>query len=310
MLRLERVAQPDLASWAAFTYPYYRPRLIAADPDLIAVAASIGGHPIGFALAAIREDDRRIVDVCSVIVAPAHRRRGIATAILQRLEEEAGIARCQALVGKYMTDRPSTAAVEALLRKSGWSQAERRMLFCESDFATITQAAWMHQRDFPDGYEPFLWATLTAAEREDILERQRRNPWFPETLTPFWMEDSIEPVSSLGLRYRGEIAGWCISHRVNIDTIRYSRLFVRREFQGLARAIPLLARSIYCHENTEVDKAIFDVAAPNALMLRFVERRMKPYLKSMYWSVQSCKIFSAPSGEESLEETAVKGGRA
>jgi GNAT superfamily N-acetyltransferase len=313
MLRLERVAQSDLANWGAFTYPYYRPRLLAADPDLIGVAASIGGHPAGFAVASIREDDRRIADVCSVTVGLAHRRRGIATALLQRMEEEAGISGCGALVCKYMTNRPATAAVEALLRKSGWSPGEQRMLFCESDFATITQAPWMAQRDFPAGYEPFLWATLTSAEREDILDRQRRDPWFPETLTPFWMEDTIEPVSSLGLRYHGEIAGWCVSHRVRSDTIRYSRLFVRRELQGLARAVPLLARSIYCHEHTEVDKAIFDVAAQNTLMLRFVERRMKPYLKSMYWSLQSTKIFADPRvsapKDEPERETLIDGGR-
>lgn len=290
MLRLEEVAPQDLAEWGPFTYPYYRPRLLAGDPDLIGVAARNGSHPIAFALAAIRRDDRRIADLHSITVAVAHRGQGIGTALLGRLERTLTERGCGAVVGVYMTNRPNTAAVEALLRKAGWSDGERRMLFCESDFATIAKAPWMAQRDFPPDYEPFFWRTLTLPERQDLLDRQAREPWYPENLTPFWMEDTIEPVSSLGLRYRGEIAGWCISHRVNHDTIRYARLFVRRELQGMARAIPLLARSIYCHEGTEVDKAIFDVASHNAIMLRFVERRMKPYLLKMYWTMQSRKL--------------------
>ncbi|MEZ5403204.1 MAG: GNAT family N-acetyltransferase [Bryobacteraceae bacterium] len=293
LLRLERVNRNGLPEWSAYTYPHYRPRLLDRDPDLIGVAAYSASHPIGFAFASIRAADRRIADVCSVTVAAPHRRRGVATALMRRLEDESRHAECCAIAGIHMSERPNTEAVEGLLRKLGWSEGRKRMLFCESDFSTITGAPWMRRRELPDGFEPFLWATLTPAERDWIHETQRRSPWFPELLTPFWMEESVEPVSSLGLRVNGEIAGWCISHRVNRDTIRYSRLFVRQEFQGLGRAIPLLARSIYCHENTEVDKAIFDVAAHNTQMLRFVERRLKPYMLRMSWSVQNSKMLDA-----------------
>lgn len=292
MLRLVEVAPQDLPEWSAFTYPFYRPRFLTGDPDLIGVAAHSGGHPVGFALASVRAADRRIADLLSVSVAVPQRRRGYGAALLGQMEEAMRNRSCIAAAAIYMTNKSYTEAVEGLLDKAGWSEAERRMLFCESDFATITKAPWMAQRAFPDGYEPFLWSTLSPAERQGILDRQCREQWYPETLTPFWMEDTIEPVSSLGLRYGGEIVGWCISHRVNRDTIRFARLFVRREFQGTARAIPLLAQSIYRHENTEVDKAIFDVAPHNDIMLRFVERRMKPYLLKMYWTMQRRKLLT------------------
>jgi hypothetical protein len=163
------------------------------------------------------------------------------------------------------------------------------MLICESDFETITKAPWMEHRALPPEFSLFPWVELSSEERASIIESQSRNPWFSEQLTPFFQEHLIEPVSSLGLRYQGQIVGWCISLRVAVDTIQYVRLFVREDLQPLGRAISLLANSIYRHENTEVNKAKFDVAMHNSKMLRFVQRRMMPYLKYSYFIKRSFK---------------------
>jgi hypothetical protein len=46
-----------------------------------------------------------------------------------------------------------------------------------------------------------------------------------------------------------------------------------------------------------VDKAIFDVASHNEAMLRFVRRRMAPYLKSMRMIQRRVKRFAAPMAQ-------------
>jgi GNAT superfamily N-acetyltransferase len=293
-----RIGFPEWTAYRELTFPYFRQWLDRSDPDLIAVGAKLASRPVGLALAKISTEDSRIGEIHSLFVSPDQRRVGIASKLL----ESTGCAlRGFSAIGAsitYMDGGPSTPALEGLLDKLQWGPPCPRMLICESDFETITKAPWMTMREFPAEFEVFLWAELTAAEREEILDRQRRAPWFPELLSPFWMEHKLEPVSSLGLRYRGEIVGWCISHRVDRETIRYARLFVRKELQSTSRAVMLLAQSIYRHENTEVYKAIFDVAANNATMLRFAERRLAPYMKSMRMIRRRYKRFSMPAESE------------
>lgn len=295
---IERVPAERLAELAEFTFPLYRPLLrdAQAGPRLLGVAASSFGRPIGLALAEIRETDRRIADVLSISVSPLQRRGGVASALAARLEEEARAAGCLALTATYMTGQPFTHAVEALLRRRGFSAPARRMLVCEGDYASIIRAPWMARRELPPPYADFPWVSLTAPERADLEESNRRDPWFSELLTPFWREGDVEPVSSLGLRRAGEIVGWCITLREKRDTIRFSRLFVR---EGVPRAlaVTLLARSILRHTGTEVDKAIFDVAAANTVMLRFVERRLAPFLLSMRWTQKARKLLVDAPGE-------------
>lgn len=96
-------------------------------------------------------------------------------------------------------------SLEGLLEKLHWGAPTLRMRICESDFESITRAPWMARRKFPPGYEVFPWVNLTAAEREDIVARKQEQEWYPDQLSPFWMEALLEPVGSLGLRYKGEI---------------------------------------------------------------------------------------------------------
>jgi hypothetical protein len=91
----------------------------------------------------------------------------------------------------------------------------------------------MERRPLPSEYELFPWVELRPEERADILTRQRAAEWYPETLSPFPEEERIEPVSSLGLRFHGQVVGWCITHRMKPDTIRFFRLFIRRDLQPM-----------------------------------------------------------------------------
>jgi len=278
-----------MPAYEMLTFPYYRHLLRSDDDDLLAVGASCFGQPAGLAVARTNTGERFVAEVLSLAVGLPYRRQGIGFQLLERLQTELTASGCKAMFGLHMSNRPSSAALEALLQKHGWETPERRMMICESDFDTITKAPWMARREFPPEFEVFQWTTLSAAERQWLLEN---NDWYPELLTPFYYEERIEPVSSLGLRYQGQIAGWCITHRVDRETIRFVRLFVRKELQSLGRSIMLLAQSIYRHEYTEVYKAIFDVAIHNPAMIRFVETRMAPYMQSICWTQRSKKIFA------------------
>jgi aminoglycoside 3-N-acetyltransferase I len=88
-------------------------RAVLADDDTILLVAFDDAHPTGFVLAYVlrrRHGDARQLFVYEVDVAPAHRRRGVATALLRELESfavENGIGR-----GFVLTDRDNVAAME------------------------------------------------------------------------------------------------------------------------------------------------------------------------------------------------------
>jgi GNAT superfamily N-acetyltransferase len=295
MYSVDRLSFPECCRYEKLTFPYFRPWLQQPDLDLIAIGATLASRPVGLLLARASTEDERIGQIHSIFVSPDQRRVGVASRLLARAEcELQKISKIGASI-TYMDSGPSTPALEALLQELGWGPPSARMLICESDFETITKAPWLSMREFPPEFEVFPWVDLTASERENLsLECGKPNSWFPEVLSPFWFDQRIEPVSSLGLRYRGDIVGWCITHRLDRETIRFARLFVRRDLQATSRAIMLLAQSIYRHESTEVYKAIFDVAAHNIAMLRFVNRRMAPYLKSMRTIRRRYKRLGAP----------------
>ena len=114
---------------------------------------------------------------------------------------------------------------------------------------------------------------------------------YPEILSPWSDEEIIEPLNSLGLRYEDQVVGWMITHRVAENTIRYTKMFVRKDLQSLGRAISLLAKAIKLQLETREDsKAVFTVFADNTEMIRFVNKRLAPYLNSIRQSWGASKV--------------------
>jgi aminoglycoside 3-N-acetyltransferase I len=95
------------------------PEGLLADPRVLMLVAFDGERPVGFVLAhelPRRHGDRSKLFVYEVDVAETHRRRGIASALLERLAElarERGIR-----VGFVLTDEDNVAA-NALYRSAG-----------------------------------------------------------------------------------------------------------------------------------------------------------------------------------------------
>ena len=283
-----------MIGFGLFTYPYYRAVLgeMLRSGRTVAIGAFLRSEAIGLVLAELQESNRKAA-ICSIAVAAQQRRTGIATALLREVERELIIRGCRLAEIIYMTERPSTLAVEGLLRKSGWPEANCRLMICSSDFDLLSQAPWMRRTDFPAGFEVFRWKDLADHERIEILESQEKRPWFPEVLSPFDHENKMEPCCSLGLRHRERVIGWCIGDRLGADTLRCSSLFVGEQFAAQGRAITLLARSIHASRGIGRPNFTFDVSFQRPLMIQFVQRRMTPYLKSIRITKESRKTLDS-----------------
>ena len=46
----------------------------------------------------------------------------------------------------------------------------------------------------PSDLEIFLWKDLTQSEREEMLKRQKEQPWYPEILSPFHPDARLETI--------------------------------------------------------------------------------------------------------------------
>lgn len=266
------------------TFPAFRYvlRSIDSQKSVIALAASYLEQPVGLALAEIWEDDSSSAEVLSIFVEPPQRCAGIGTALLTRLEEELSQRGCTKAKLSYMTGKSTTPALERLLQKCNWTCPQPRMLICKGQAETIIQAPWMKRYSrIPSSYSIFPWLEITQEERQAIQQQQETQPWIPEDLIPFQYEKHLEPITSLGLRYQGQVVGWVINHRFSPDTIRYTCSFVRKDLQKMGRIISLYAEAAKLQVQAKISNVIWTVPVAHESMVNFVKHRWAPYLASL-----------------------------
>jgi uncharacterized protein (TIGR03032 family) len=260
---------------AAFTFPDLRRTSLSRRlrEPLLGAAALVGGKAVAAAVAELQP--ARAAEILSLYVHPDYRRRGIAGGLLQALETTLAQHGVREVGGALRTHWSERAAIEALLRRHGWSEPAPRRVLVQVDERMLA-ADWLVRQELPRGWTLFPWNELTADDREEVLRRQRDEAWFPEALTPFQLEERIHAPTSLGLRREGRVAGWLITHLVSPETLQYTCLFVEREAQRTARAIPLLVAGVLRQRELGIPRSIFMIDVENAPMMRFYERRLKP----------------------------------
>ncbi len=215
----------------------------------------------------------------SLGVHPAHRGRGMGSALLAAAESLAAGAGAGALEGAYRTSWRSRRAVEALLRSRGWSPPETRMILARGETGFARRLLRSPAPTLPPEAEIFAWEELSSAERDAILERQSDDPWYPEILTPFQDAPRLEPTISVGLRVRGEVAGWMICHRVAFDTLQYSAFYLREDLRGGGLGFALLREAVRRRiADPDLRWAILAVDARNRKVRGWVEERFRPFL--------------------------------
>lgn len=279
--------QPRPASdgrWESLTFPSYRERL--TESGVFSLGAEFLGEPAGLAVALLGPTAKLL----SIAVRPSLRGRGIATRLLAQLEEELrrlGSARMEVV---FIAGQPSTQALERVLALRGFSPAEPRMLVCRSTIELLRRAPFVARVPESAG-RVFEWAGLGAQEKQALRDELAASDQVPEWASPFGAQTDLEPGNSIGLVRGGRIAGWMITHRPLADTVRYSRLFVRRgERPGLG--FMLVGHSILLHAERLADAAplaSMDLGVSNRMMVNFLARRLRPFLSDVAVSKASVK---------------------
>ncbi|MEA5448212.1 GNAT family N-acetyltransferase [Leptolyngbya sp. CCNP1308] len=288
--------------YEALTYPHFAPLLhsLAENANVVAVGAEVEGVPVGLAIACLnRPDDAmpRQGQVLSLFVTPDHRNRGLGRLLLTHLETELGDRGCQQLEIRYLSS-PQSPALERILVQQQWFAPQATALVCYASTDRVRQAPPPHLVDYlgrwldrlPAHYQFFLWTELTPAERTD-LEQRMQGDGLMQRFNPFLDADRLEPLNSLGLHCDNRIIGWVITYRIAADTIRYTQMYVDPASQPLSRSTLLLAKAIQLQvEQLPHTKGTFRVDIDNTPMVRFVHRRLKPYLDEVRTAYCAIKI--------------------
>ena len=249
-------------------------RNLGQEAALFAIGASYHNEPIGAAIAEMYADTPPTI--LDLQVASAFQGAGVGLDLLTRMEKTVRDRGRNEIRIYYRSDSPSAPALERMLARRNWPAPQVAEYLFAAD-QRIVNAPWMTRYKLPPSFTVFPWTALTADERWLIEERQRLLKWVPWAVWPLDFEP-LEPRTSLGLRHAGEVVGWVITRLTAPDTLAYEALFVSPEYEFLSRGVALLAEAIRRQYALGVHKGAWAVLADNAPMLKFVERRMAPYL--------------------------------
>lgn len=290
---LRILTAPVSSEFETMTFPVYRPLLKLEPRPLhpemgdnklvqpLAIGAFLEDKPVGLVLAETpvkgpSAPGSRDPEMLSLFCHKGSRDRGVGRALVTQLEKalaERGFARVHAV---YMTGKPSIAAVESILRRRRWSPPVARTVTVRFTPDEAAATPWFGVRFLEPDYEIFPWKELTPEERAEIERSHKESPWISEGLEP-WLHDryGFDPVSSLGLRYKGEVVGWVINHRLSADRLRFTCSFVRKPLGSRGRIFPVFSASIARAREAGYRHCLFITPVRFKTMVKFIERRCK-----------------------------------
>lgn len=259
------------------TFPAFRGLLDfdPANPTPLAVGARVNDRPAGLALAAPTGAPGS-GELLSLYVDQGYRRRGVASDLMRQILAAFAARDAAEISATYMSGQPGTAAVERIFASTGWDAPEIRMLVVRCSLDSIKAAPWLNRFTVPPGYEVLPWVEVSEAERAAIRYSHARKPWIAADLMPFDFEQGIEPTTSVALRVKGEILGWCLNHVVG-DVLRYTCSFVRRDLQRLGRILLLYNEAVARMPAAGMSVGMWTVPVWHAGMVNFARRHMEPY---------------------------------
>src|SRR5262245_56754945 len=205
----------------------------------VGVAAYEHDGMIGAATAVI-DTGARVGTVQSLFVQPAHRGRGVAQGLIKALERRIFSHGATRMEMVYQASAPTAGATSHILSKTGWRTPGGSTLIVAGS-VPHADLPWMRVRK-PEGYEIFGWSDLGEREVARIapaLGTEQRS----SAASRWTSEFPIETQCSVAVRYRGDLVGWMLTHRLDAERVRYSRLFVEPDHQSRFSGVALLVEA-------------------------------------------------------------------
>jgi len=294
MLKIKRLSSNEAFEYSKMTFPAFREILsrLAPEGPYFAVGALFNGLPAGLALGKIHEKNN--AEVLSIFVVENFRCRKIGERLLSELEKIFREKDCIDCGLVYMTGKPATPFLESLLKKCGFSEPAFRKLVCRASCKSFMRCGWeKHLKKLPAEYRIISWSEITENDRKKIKRSNEKKEWIAHDLVPFDYEKGYEPINSLAMRYREDIVGWVINHRISFDTIRYTCSYLRPDLQKVGRIVAMYYEALLRqNEVLPFSYGIWTIPSWHTRMIDFAKRHMAPHLDSMNETRESFKKFN------------------
>ena len=268
-----------------FIFPAAHPLLhqpTVLNAYLLGAKSLLGGRLVAFILAEVYPHNNT-VQLYSFYVDPAYRKQGIGRSLFLFFQDVLLHQKKVGSIGcEFDQSLPECAAFEKILLAAGWPQPYFYLLRCFFDMSQFNPPWFGKKLLLPAEVEIFPWEQLTEKDKKNIKNKQAQG-WFHSYLNPFQGKIPIEELNSLGMRFQGNLIGWCITHRVEKDLIRYTSLYTDPVFQGRAWGIALLQKSLEIQIEKSQTWALFDaqVKEIDPTWVQFIKKRLLPYAQKV-----------------------------
>ena len=257
---------------------------------VIGVGAVQGGHPLGVAFATVHTKIQT-AHIHLIALQEVADSQKIASHLLKALEKILEAQKVAVATFTYTKEDALAPILEKSFVDNRWQGPRLLMIECLFKRADFDPPWWYKKMNLEEGFEEFLFKNLTSHEQKDILRRTEQMS-IPSHVLPLGREKHlIEYQNSLGLRYKGKVVGWMITHRIAPDVIRYSALYLEDEFAYSGYWLKLLVDAL------KIQKKMLDatygmleinVEQISTRWLKFIERRLFPHTckiihKEMFW---------------------------
>lgn len=137
---------------------------------------------------------------------------------------------------------------------------------------------WLYNK-FPCHHTSiFPWSELTEGDRRKINYSASQGHFLP-CLNPFRDEVNIDISTSFGMRYEGNISGWCLTQRIDHQTECFTKFYVSPLLESHKYRMALLAETIKKQKTLQVPYAFFELDPYHCdpAWCRFVKKRLLPF---------------------------------
>ena len=269
-------------AYSLLTTPQFRCCLEGKDPygisfsKQIALGLEKNGIPIGLALASVYED-LDYADIHTINTDIHYKKPEIFENFIPEIENTLFSRGANYIIYRFFHNHPQAGTLAPILEAREWSPPKLVMVRFFYDAQAFNPPWYDRPPYLPSGYKEFKWTTIRKSELEEIKEDYKKGH-FTAQVSPFQDAEIIEPINSIGLRYKNRVIGWMICHRIAHDTIRYTAFYVKPEFTFKGYPIRLLVDSMKLHQKSSVKWALFELNIQDSpeTWTNFVFKRLAP----------------------------------
>jgi GNAT superfamily N-acetyltransferase len=235
-------------------------RTVGLVHERLAIGATWNKQPVGVIVA---KKEGKKAELISLYVDPAHRKKGIGSALVQVLEKSVQDAGGVSLIFRYV----DSEEMAGFLLAQKWNKDPLLSILYTHDGSTQIADQELYNQG---NYQVSLFTEITEEEKKWFIDNPDLSS--PE-LHPFLekLDAPVEPLNSLVLRKDGQIKGWLITHRIAENTISYSKLYVMKEERKHFAGLYLM------HEALKRHYAIWD-QIPKGVWSRFNRKMLDSFL--------------------------------